>query len=40
MARHVDTECQLNQQGQLLMTVADEATKDLEKVHDKLERKR
>jgi len=40
VARHVDTECKLNKQAQLLMTVSDEATKDLDKVHNKLDRKR
>ena len=40
VARHIDTECKLNRQAQLLLTVSDEATKDLQKVHDKLERKR
>ena len=40
VARHIDTECKLSQQAQLLLTVADEATKDLQKVHDKLDRKR
>jgi len=40
VARHVDTECKLNKQAQLLLTVSDEATKDLDKVHNKLDRKR
>jgi len=38
--KHIDTECKLNQQAQLLLTVSDEATKDLKKVHDKIDRQR
>ena len=30
----------MNEQAQLLLTVSDEATKDLKKVHDKLDRKK
>ena len=38
--KHVETECKLSQQAQLLLTVSDEATKDLSKVHDKIDRQR
>ena len=38
--KHIETECKLNQQAQLLLTVSDEATKDLKKVHDKIDRHR
>ena len=38
--KHVETECKLSQQAQLLLTVSDQATKDLHKVHDKLDRQR
>ena len=40
MTRHVEYECKLNQHAQLLLTVSDEATKDLTQVHDKLDRKK
>jgi hypothetical protein len=38
--KHIETECKLSQQAELLMTVSDEATKDLKKVHDKVDRQR
>ena len=38
--KHIEAECKLNQQAQLLLTVSDEATKDLHKVHDKIDRQR
>ena len=38
--KHIETECKLNQQAQLLLEVSDEASKDLKRVHDKVERQR
>lgn len=38
--KHVETECKLSQQAQLLLTVSDQATKDLDVVHDKMDRQR
>ena len=38
--KHIETECKLNQQAQLLLEVSDEASKDLKRVHDKIERQR
>ena len=40
VSKHVDTECKLRQQAELLLAVSDEATKDRDKLHDKLDRKR
>jgi len=40
VARHVETECKISQQAQLLLTVSDQASQDLEVVHDKLDRQR
>ena len=40
MARHVETECKLNKQAQLLLEVSDEATKDLNQMHAKVDRKK
>lgn len=38
--KHVETECKLERQAELLLTVSDEATKDLSKLHDKVDRQR
>ena len=38
--KHIETECKLSQQAQLLLEVSDEASKDLKRVHDKIERQR
>jgi len=40
VARHVETECKLNKQAQLLLEVSDEATKDLNQMHAKVDRKK
>jgi len=38
--KHVETECKLSQQAQLLLEVSDQASSDLEVVHDKIDRQR
>jgi len=38
--KHVETECKLSQQAQLLLTVSDQASQDLEAVHNKIDRQR
>jgi len=38
--KHLETECKLSQQAQLLLTVSDEASQDLKAVHDKVDRQR
>ena len=36
--KHLETECKLSKQSELLLAVSDEATKDLDKVHNKVDR--
>ena len=38
--KHIETECKLSQQAQLLLTVSDQASQDLEAVHNKIDRQR
>ena len=36
--KHLETECKLSKQAELLLAVSDEATRDLDKVHNKIDR--
>ena len=38
--RHVDTEVKLREQAEVILQVSDQATRDREKLHDKLDRKK